>query len=62
MAGFNHEGATRGMNDMGQGKRLAGDVIFLYRGLIHETGEAETFFSNPKTSEARKYLQGDILE
>ncbi|MEO1142738.1 MAG: ATP-binding cassette domain-containing protein [Pseudomonadota bacterium] len=49
-------------HDMGQGKRLAGDVFFLYRGLVHETGRAETFFSNPKTSEARKYMQGDILE
>ncbi len=49
-------------HDLGQAKRLAHDVIFLYRGAIHETGIAKTFLNHPKTNEAKAFLQGDILE
>ena len=49
-------------HDMGQGRRLAEDIIFLYRGNIHETGSANSFFKNPGTKEAKAFLKGDIVE
>ena len=49
-------------HDLGQARRLATDVLFLYRGLIHEQGKASTFFNSPQTTEARAFLIGDIVE
>ncbi|SMX44367.1 ATP-binding cassette domain-containing protein [Actibacterium lipolyticum] len=48
-------------HDMGQARRLADDVIFLYGGLIHEAGPKDAFFSAPKTPETRAFLNGDLL-
>lgn len=49
-------------HNVGQGKRLAEDVIFLYRGNIVETSAANHFFTKPQTKEAKAFLDGDILE
>ncbi|MEP3277969.1 MAG: ATP-binding cassette domain-containing protein [Stappiaceae bacterium] len=49
-------------HDMGQAKRLGQDVMFLYRGALHETGTTDRFFENPTTREARAFLDGDIVE
>lgn len=60
-----HDAGTRIImttHDIGQGKRLAEDLIFLYRGNIHEQGIAKSFFKKPATREAQAFLKGDILE
>jgi len=49
-------------HDMGQARRLAGDVIFMLHGKIHEHSPAEAFFSTPKTPEAKAFVNGDIVE
>lgn len=49
-------------HDIGQARRLADDVIFLYRGNIHEHQKAQKFFENPTTPQAKAFLNGDILE
>jgi tungstate transport system ATP-binding protein len=49
-------------HDLGQARRLARDVLFVYKGLVHEAGDASAFFANPKTPEAAGFLKGDILE
>ena len=49
-------------HDMGQARRLASEVLFLHKGLIHEAAPAEAFFAGPATAEARAFLNGDILE
>ncbi len=49
-------------HDIGQARRLADDIMFLYRGNLHETGQATEFFKKPKTSEARAFVSGDIVE
>jgi tungstate transport system ATP-binding protein len=41
---------------------LASDVIFLYRGRVHETGRAGAFFDLPQTAEAAAFINGDIVE
>lgn len=47
---------------MGQARRLAQDILFMHKGLLHETGPADTFFEAPKTREANAFLKGDIVE
>ena len=48
-------------HDMSQAKRLATDVIFLNKGKVLEQTVSKTFFKNPKTFEAQKYINGEIL-
>ena len=49
-------------HDMGQVRRLASDVVFIYGGKLHEKSDAQTFFRAPKTPEARAFINGDIVE
>ena len=48
-------------HDMAQAKRLASDIIFINKGKILEQTEAKTFFKEPITKEAKKYIKGEIL-
>ena len=49
-------------HDMGQARRLATEVLFLHKGLIHEAAPAEAFFADPATAEALKRARaGDLL-
>lgn len=48
-------------HNVGQARRLAGDVLFFYRGRIHEAASHDRFFPTPATEEARAYLNGDLL-
>lgn len=49
-------------HDLGQARRLATDVIFMYRGSVHERVDATTFFAAPKSPEARAFLNGEIVD
>lgn len=49
-------------HDMGQARRLASRVVFLFKGRVHETGPAAAFFDQPETPQARAFLNGDIVE
>jgi tungstate transport system ATP-binding protein len=59
--------ATRGVkvvmatHDLGEARRLAGDIVFLHRGRIVETSDALAFFASPQTAEARTFLAGELL-
>jgi len=48
-------------HDIGQARRLAGDVVFLARGRLVERAEAARFFQAPATSEAGAFLRGDLV-
>jgi tungstate transport system ATP-binding protein len=48
-------------HDLGQVRRLAGDVIFLARGALCERGLAAQFLDHPSTSEAAAFLRGDLV-
>jgi tungstate transport system ATP-binding protein len=48
-------------HDLGQAKRLAGDVALLHRGRLVENGPAPEFFANPSTQEARTFIAGELL-
>jgi tungstate transport system ATP-binding protein len=48
-------------HDLGEARRLAGDIVFMHRGRIAETGDTTAFFTSPQTGEARTFLAGDLL-
>ena len=48
-------------HNVAQARRLADDVVFLYRGLLHDQGSSATFFTTPATNEALTFLNGGIL-
>mgnify|MGYP007063367539 CR=1 FL=1 len=47
--------------DLGQAKRLANNVLFLYRGRFLEQSEADDFFAGPENDLAQKFLNGELL-
>ena len=48
-------------HDLGQARRLAGDIVLLHRGRLIESGPASEFFANPRTEEARTFIAGELL-
>ncbi len=48
-------------HDLGEARRLAGDVVMLHRGRIVETADAASFFGSPQTAETRAFLAGELL-
>ena len=48
-------------HDLGEARRLAGDVVVLHRGRVVENSPADEFFRSPRTAEARTFLAGDLL-
>ena len=49
-------------HDLGQARRLAEHVIFMHRGVVHESSPARQFFERPATTLARHFLAGDLLD
>ena len=47
-------------HDLGQARRLAGDIVFLHRGSVAERTPATEFFNQPQSDAARAFLQGDL--
>ena len=48
-------------HDLGQARRLAGDVVFLARGRVVEHTPADRFFTGSMTPEATAFLRGDLV-
>jgi tungstate transport system ATP-binding protein len=48
-------------HDLGQAKRLAGDVTLLHRGRVIENAPADAFFAKPRTEEAARFIAGELL-
>ena len=46
---------------LAQSVRLAGDVVFLVKGRVAEHAPAATFFADPATEAARRFLRGDLV-
>jgi tungstate transport system ATP-binding protein len=62
-----HNIAARGVkvvmstHDLGQARRIAGDIVLLHRGRLIENAPAAKFFESPRTQEARKFVAGELL-
>jgi tungstate transport system ATP-binding protein len=48
-------------HDLGQARRIAGDIALLHRGRLIESTAAAEFFNSPRTEEARGFLAGELL-
>jgi tungstate transport system ATP-binding protein len=48
-------------HDLGEARRLAGEIVMLHRGCAIEAGVASSFFNTPQTGEARKFITGELL-
>jgi tungstate transport system ATP-binding protein len=48
-------------HDLGEAKRLAGEIVLLHRGGVIENGPADAFFAGPTTDEAKKFIAGELL-
>ena len=48
-------------HDLGQARRLAGEIVFLVRGRMVEHAAPSEFFANPATPEAAAFLRGDLV-
>ena len=48
-------------HDLGQARRLAGEVAFLHRGRLLEHAPAAAFFAAPRAPEAAAFLRGELL-
>jgi ABC-type tungstate transport system substrate-binding protein/ABC-type polar amino acid transport system ATPase subunit len=47
--------------DLGQARRLAGEVLFLHRGRLLEHAPAAAFFAGPAAPEAAAFLRGELV-
>jgi tungstate transport system ATP-binding protein len=48
-------------HDIGQAKRLGGEVVLLHRGRLIENRPASEFFTAPRSEEARQFIAGELL-
>jgi tungstate transport system ATP-binding protein len=48
-------------HDLGQARRLAGEIVLLHRGRVIESGPAAAFFASPRSAEAKKFIAGELL-
>jgi tungstate transport system ATP-binding protein len=48
-------------HDLGEARRLAGEIVLIHRGRVVESGPAQEFFATPKTLEARRFVGGELL-
>lgn len=48
-------------HDLGKARRLAGEVVLMHRGRIVEANDGASFFANPKTSDAARFVAGELL-
>jgi len=48
-------------HDLGEARRLAGEVVFMLRGRVSESAPAPSFFAGPATQEAQAFLNGDLM-
>jgi tungstate transport system ATP-binding protein len=48
-------------HDLGQARRIGGEIVLLHRGRLIERAPVDMFFSGPQTDEARRFIAGELL-
>jgi tungstate transport system ATP-binding protein len=48
-------------HDLGEARRLGGEIVLLHRGRAIESGPASSFFNTPRSGVARTFLAGELL-
>ena len=48
-------------HDLGEARRVAGEIMLLHRGRLIERASATEFLNSPKTGEAKSFIAGELL-
>jgi tungstate transport system ATP-binding protein len=48
-------------HDLGEARRLAGEVVLIHSGRVIESAASETFFNTPRTPAAKAFIAGELL-
>ena len=48
-------------HNLGEARRLAGEIVLMHRGCIVEIADTTMFFNAPKTDAARRFVSGELL-
>jgi tungstate transport system ATP-binding protein len=48
-------------HDLGEARRIAGEIVLLHRGRVIESAKAVEFLNSPETDEAKAFLAGELL-
>jgi tungstate transport system ATP-binding protein len=48
-------------HDLGEARRLAGQVVLLHRGSVVESGPADRFFVSPASDWGKRFIAGELL-
>jgi tungstate transport system ATP-binding protein len=48
-------------HDLGEARRLGGEIVLMNKGRIVEVADTQTFFTSPKTDAARRFVAGELL-
>ncbi len=48
-------------HDLGEARRLAGQIVLMHRGSVLESGPADRFFASPRTDWGRRFIAGELL-
>lgn len=48
-------------HDLGEARRLGGEIVLMNRGRIVEAADTQTFFTSPRTDAARRFVAGELL-
>jgi tungstate transport system ATP-binding protein len=48
-------------HDLGEARRVGGEVVLLQKGRVIEAGDASAFFRKPRTEQGERFLAGDLL-
>ena len=58
-----HAGDTKVImttHNLGQARRLADEILFLYEGRLVERAAADEFFRTPRSAEAKAFIEGEL--
>ena len=47
-------------HNLGQARRLGDEILFMHQGQIAERASARAFFRDPQSTEARRFLEGEL--
>jgi tungstate transport system ATP-binding protein len=48
-------------HDLGEARRLAGEIVLMHRGRVVESGAAGAFFAAPQSEAGRRFIAGELL-
>jgi tungstate transport system ATP-binding protein len=48
-------------HDLGEARRLAGEIVLMHRGSVVESGPAGPFFAGPSSDWGRRFIAGELL-